>query len=232
MINTNLKQKPSLLLLASLFISNVAMASPIAFQTPNASWGGWTRGDTNTSYIHWAQIESLEDETPDIGNLGTSFAGLYANNSGAFLTGGGAGGNIYSFSDTPDFTVEFNTNYVAPSSPVTVALQLKIQGTDLDTNLVTLGGEKWDSTQTLFSGSAGGAFGGASKEYLFVWENVASNTDYYLDFLAVGSSLSLDEVSIDIGLSSASPVPLPATAWLFLSALSGLVAVRRNTSLS
>lgn len=228
MIKTTLKQKNVILFISALLLSNVAVATPIAFQDPaTAAWGGWSRGDASTSYVHWAHIDSLSDESPDAGNLGTSFAGLYANNGGAFLTGGGAGGNVYSFSDTPDFSVEFETDYAAPST-VTVALQLKILGTDLDSSQVTLGGMAWDSTETLFSGSAGGPFGGASKEYLFVWENVSGDTDYYLDFTATGSSMSLDEVSVDIAPSA---VPLPAAAWMFLTALSGLSIVRRKKNI-
>lgn len=224
MISTTLKQKNLILLASALLLSNAAMAAPVAFQDPSsASWGGWSRGDANTSYIHWAHIDSLEDESPDVGNLGTTFAGLYANNSGAFLTGGGAGGNVYSFSDTPDFSIEFSTDYTTTKPAVTVALQLKVLGIDLDSSSVTLGGAAWDSTQTLFSGDAGGAFGGASKEYLFVWDNVTANTDYSIDFLAMGSSMSLDEASIDV-----SAVPLPAAAWMFLTALTGLSVARRK----
>jgi len=229
MINTALKQKKLILFISALLLSNVTMASPVAFQDPSsASWGDWSRGDSITSYIHWEHIDSLDDETPDAGNLGVSYAGLYANNSGAFLTGGGAGGNVYSFSDTPNFSVEFETTYATPASTVTVALQLKILGTDLDPTLVTLGGEAWDSSQTLFSGSAGGPFGGASKEYLFVWNDVTASADYSLDFFATGSSMSLDEVSVDVGVSA---VPLPATAWMFLTALSGLSVARRKNNI-
>lgn len=235
MINTNLKQRASLLFIGLMLVSTGVTASAvnpsqaIAFQDPSASWGGWARGDAETSFAHWAHIDSLLDMTPDEGNIGTNTAALITNNAGAFLTGGGAGGNIYSFGDTPDFTVVVGTDYAAPSDFVTVALQLKILGTDLDSSSVKLGGAAWDSTQTLYSGLAGGPFGGQEKEYLFVWDHVAADVAYSLDFLATGSSMSLDEVSVDIGVSA---VPLPAAAWMFLSALSGLAVTRRKVNMS
>lgn len=223
MININQKLRGMLLFLATLFITNGATAA-INFQDPStASWGGWSYGDAETSAVHWSVIDGPlpTDSSPDVRNLNTSLATLTANNPGAFITGGGLGGNIYSFSDTPDFTVVVNPDYAAPTSPVNVALQLKILGTDLDPNSVTLGGSAWNSTQLLFEGDAGGPFGGLDKEYLFVWEGVTAGSSYALDFLASGSSMSLDEVSLDVGVSA---VPLPAAAWLFLSAIVGITA--------
>jgi hypothetical protein len=230
MINNNLKQRATLLFFATLLVSNAAVAN-VAFQNPNtASWGGWTRGDANTSFVHWDKIGGpgtldLVDTTPDAGNIGTTTAVLAPNNAGAFVTGGGAGGNIYSFSDTPDFSVVLQPDYATPTAPVTVALQLKVLGTDLDLSSVKLDGATWDSTQTIFSGTAGGPFGGLDKEYLFVWDNVAASIAYSLNFLATGSSMSLDEVSVDIGVSA---VPVPAAVWMFMTALSGLAVTSRR----
>lgn len=234
MINT--KQSASLLFVVTLFAANVAFANTAFQDSSTASWGGWTRGDANTSFVYWDHIGGpdvldIVDDSPDGGNFGTNFAQLVSNNAGAFVTGSGAGGNIYSFSDTPDFTIDLDTDYAAPASPVTVALQMKILGTDLDASSVKLGGLAWDSTQTLFSGQAGGPFGGAELEYLFIWTNVAADVAYQLDFLAQGSSMSLDEVSVDIG-ASVSAVPVPAAVWMFMTALSGLLVLRRKASIA
>lgn len=234
MININFKQKAMLAFFSMLLASNTVSAQ-VAFQDPaTAAWGGWNRGDANTSFAHWDHIGGpgtldVIDSTPDGGNTGTSSTILAANNAGAFVTGSGAGGNIYSFSDTPDFTVAMNTDYAAPSSAVSVALQIKILGTDLDLSSITLDGANWDTTQTLFSGSASGPFGGADKEYLFIWNDVAADIAYSLNFLATGSSMSLDEVSVDIGVSQ---VPVPAAVWMFLTALSGLAVTRRKASIA
>ena len=227
-------QSASMLFAVALLASNAVTANSSFQDSSTASWGGWAHGDANTSFVHWDHIGGpdvldLVDDTPDAGNFGTSFAQLAPNNAGAFVTGSGAGGNIYSFSDTPDFTVDIDTSYAAPASLVNVALQLKILGTDLDAGTVTLDGMAWDVTETLFSGQAGGPFGGAELEYLFVWNNVTADTAYQFDFLAQGSSMSLDEVSVDIGVSA---VPVPAAVWMFMTALSGLAVSRRKVNIA
>lgn len=220
----------TLLFCSTLMMANSTFAANVAFEEPNAaSWGGWNRGDVNTSYVHWDVINALSDNSPDGGNLGTTSALLNANNAGAFITGGGLGGNVYSFSDTPDFTVAVQPDYASPTEPVTVALQLKVLGTDLDLASIKLDGVAWDSTSTLFSGNAGGPFGGQDKEYLFVWNDVTASAAYALDFMATGSSMSLDEVSVDIGVSA---VPLPASVWLLMSAMSGLSLMRRKQKIA
>lgn len=226
------KLRAILLLSFAAVVSNAAMANT-AFQDPaSAAWGGWTRGDANSSFVHWDQIGGpgtldIVDSTPDAGNIGTTSAVLTPNNAGAFVTGSGAGGNIYSFSDTPDFTVDIQPDWSGAGLAGTVALQLKILGTDLDSSSVTLGGSAWDNTETLFSGMAGGPFGGLEKEYLFVWENVSLASALKLDFLATGSSMSLDEVSVDIAA-----VPLPGAVWLFLSGLSGIAFTSKRKARS
>lgn len=226
MIKPMFKQKAILLVSLTALASNAALAS-VAFQDPNsAAWGGWTRGDENTSFAHWDHIggpgtTDTVDSTPDGGNEGTTSAVLTPNNAGAFVTGSGAGGNIYSFSDTPDFTVAVAPDYAGGEG--TLALQVKVLGTDLDLNSVTLGGEAWDSNETLFSGDATGPFGGADNEYLFVWDNISLSSPVEVDFMATGSSMSLDEVAVDFStIDPPAPVPLPAGVWLFLSGLSGL----------
>lgn len=225
------------LLVTTLLLSSQTFAIPIAFQDPGtAAWGGWDRGDAGTIYTHWAVIDQLPfDGSPDISNSGSAAAGLQTNNPGGFITGGGLGGNIYSFSDTPDFTA-----YTAPSvsltGPVTVAMQIKVLGTDLDTDSVTLGigglATAATSITTLFQGDAGGAFGGLDKEYLFTWDLASEELGGYIfDFNATGSSMSLDELAFDIGPGSITPpaaVPVPAAIWLFGSALFGLVGTRRK----
>lgn len=111
---------------STLMMANSAFSANVAFEDPNtASWGGWNRGDANTSFVHWDVIDAIPDNSPDGGNSGTTSALLNPNNAGAFITGGGLGGNIYSFSDTPDFTVAVQPDYVAPTDPVTVACSLK-----------------------------------------------------------------------------------------------------------
>lgn len=227
-------------LCALIMLGGHAFAASTSFQDPGtSSWGGWNRGDAGTVYVHWEEYGDTDgmtnDFTPDAGFSGAALGHHLTNNPGGFITGGGLGGNIYSFSDTPDFTT-----YTQPAGPitpgvggaVTVALQIANLGTDLDLSSVELMvggvGVAADSVTTLFSGSAGGPFGGAVFERLFLWTLASDIGFYQFDYNALGSSLSLDALSIDIGPAA---VPIPAAVWLFASALLGLVSIRRRPAL-
>lgn len=227
----NAKQT-GVLLLSLLILGVVNTASgAVAFQDPaTASWGGWDRGDDGTSHGHWSVItDDLggtafdSDSLPDFGNFNNKAAMLFAHNDGAFVTGGGLGGNVYSFTDTPSFSLYVVPDYKLPSSPVTFALQVKVLGTLVDFNSVNLNGVAWDTSETLFTGDAGGPWGGADEEYLFVWHNVAASEAYAVDFMALGPHMSLDEVAFDVAV-----VPLPPAVFMFGTALLGLIGLRRK----
>ena len=243
----NTKQTGALLLsLSALVMANSASAAgAVAFQDPaTASWGGWSIGDAETSHGYWDVITQdnagasfIFDGAPDNGDFNNSSAVLSANNPGAFVTGGGLGGNVYSFSDTPSFNLDINPSYsFADAGTVTVALQLKVLGTLLDFASVDLGGLAASSATTTHTGTAGGPFGGAAEEYLFVWEDVVASTAYSLNFAALGSSMSLDEVQFDIGgyvkdaviVIPPNAVPVPAALLMFGPALLGFMGLRRK----
>jgi len=234
-----------LLSLSALMMANTASAAgAVAFQDPStAAWGGWAIGDAETSHGYWDGIADDAgttafdiDSSPDNGDFNNAYTELVAHNPGAFVTGGGLGGNVYSFSDTPDWTLDIGTDYTfADAGTVTVALQLKVLGTLLDFDTVNLGGVSYDSAETLFAGAAGGPFGGAAGEFLFVWEDVVASTAYTLNWMALGSSMSLDEVQFDIGgfaANSVTPppavIPIPAAAFMFAPALLGFMGLRRK----
>jgi len=225
----------SLSLSALMAFSAQAYSASTSFNDPStASWGNWDRGDTGTAYAHWETIDSLSDHSPDAGNAGNNVAGLITNNLGGFITGSGLGGNVYSFSDTPNFTTYLQTAATI-AGPATVALQLATAGTALDLATVVLAGFGIaDSVTTLASGAAGGPFGGDATETLFVWELATGITDYVFNFLATGAHLSLDAVSIDVGPAAftqpPSAVPIPAAIWLLGPVLAGLGITRRKTS--
>jgi hypothetical protein len=242
-----------LLSLSALMSANTAFAAgAVAFQDPStAAWGGWSIGDAETSHGYWDVIADDAggtafdiDSSPDNGDFNNSYTELVANNPGAFVTGGGLGGNVYSFSDTPDWTLDIGTDYTfADAGTVTVALQMKVLGTLLDFSTVNLGGLGYDSAEVTYSGVAGGPFGGAEEEYLFVWEDVVASTAYSLNFAALGSSMSLDELQFDIGgymadivdpvdpidpIDPPSAVPVPAAVFMFAPALLGFMGLRRK----
>lgn len=228
-----------------MLFSGQLFAASTSFQDPATStWGGWNRGDFGTVYVHWEEFgdddgmggfNQTNDLSPDAGFSGSVALGHHiTHNPGAFVTGGGLGGNIYTFSDTADFTtytqVAGPPGTIGGGGPVTVALQIANAGTDLDLSSVVLdvGGVATaaDSVTLLSSGSAGGPFGGSTWERLFLW-TIGSDLGFYqFDYNALSSSLSLDAVSIDIG--PAAVVPVPAAAWLLGSALIGLIGVGRR----
>lgn len=241
MTNTNIVT--SLSLVATLTLSGTAFAASTAFEDPaTASWGGWTHGTPGTAYAQWEEFGDTDgmanDFSADAGFSGAAIAHHISNNAGAFVTGGGLGGNIYSFSDTPDFTTYIQPFTVIPGAEgITVALQISSSGTELDLGSVSLsnsgvGGtftSSYDSVSTIFTADAGGAFGGEITEYLFLW-NLDSDIGFYqFDYSATGAHLSLDAVSIDIGPALASTaVPIPAAFPLLGSAVIGLLGFMRR----
>ncbi|MEM7252597.1 MAG: VPLPA-CTERM sorting domain-containing protein [Pseudomonadota bacterium] len=210
-----------------------AHAASNSFQDPaTAAWGGWTRGDAGTVYTHWEEFDSCTpsgpfceadpDSVPDAGNLGATTAIVIPNNPGAIVTGNGTGGNIYSFGDTPDFDIVIQPS-TTPTQPVRVALQVAVLGTDVDDSSVLLNGQAFDQKIVLESFMGGPPFGGVDNEYLYLWLAAPAAAAYSFDLIAQSSSLSLDALSVDLA-----PVPLPAAAWLFGSAILGVLAIRRR----
>ncbi|PHS33054.1 MAG: hypothetical protein COA95_01730 [Methylophaga sp.] len=237
-----------LLSLSALLMAGTASAAT-AFTDPTTAVWGWDRGDTETSYAEWSVIADNAfdpsaptgafdaDSSPEIGNNGFVLTDLVANNTGAFVTGTGLGGNVYSFSDTPDWTLDVETDYTLGAGTVDVYLQLKVLGTLLDFTSVTLDGLGYTTADVVYSGAAGGAFGGAEEEYLISWIGVEASSLYSLSWLALGSSMSLDEVSVDIGNYAATPiilppsaVPVPAALFMFGPALLGFMGLRRKVA--
>lgn len=198
-----------LLPLSSLLMVNIASAvPPLAhyFQDPaTAAWGGWSRGDPGTAHAYWDEIGTRGqpfdyDSSPDIADINNTSAIIIANNPGGFVTGTN---NVYSFTDRPDWTLEIVPDYTLGTGTVTIALQLNVLGNLVDFNTVNLGltdhTANFTSSEVLFLGAAGGAWGGSAQESLFVWENVPTASSYILNFLATYKHMSLDELAFDIG---------------------------------
>lgn len=201
------KKQPLILLLylSSLIMVDIVSAAALHFQDPaTAAWGGWDRGDAETSHGHWDVFEGTGtfdfDSSPDIADLNNASTTVFANNPGAFITGTN---NVYSFSDVPDWSVEIVPGYTLSAGTVTIVLQLRVLGRELDFDTVNLGltdnTANYTSAEQLFLGDAGGPFGGSAEEAIFIWENVPVAPSYALNFLSQDTSLSLDDLVFDIG---------------------------------
>lgn len=244
----------AILCLSSVLLSSTTYAASTHFQNPGtASWGEWQRSDPSSIYVHWEEFDAfvdgsggtsvLPDTAPDIANIGSDFSVLIANNTGSFITGGGASGNIYSFSDTADFSIAIDSSSAhenLPPGDMRVALQVAFAGTEIDDSSVKLlGSFPFTQKIVLVQADASGEFGGVQNEYLYLWDLEYNNplplplAAFSIDFKAEGSSLSLDAVAIDIGpVSTISSVPLPPAFLLALPCIAGLARMRRHASVS
>ncbi|MEM7401338.1 MAG: hypothetical protein AAF304_05250 [Pseudomonadota bacterium] len=240
----NLKKLMLAVVLTVMTLATVpAYAVSASFQDPaTASWGSWNRGDTGTVYVHWEEFDDCTpgipfclanpDTVPDEGNFGASTSVVDPLDPTAFVTGSGAGGNIYTFSGVQDFDVT-----VTPISPISgpeirIALQIAILGTDIDESTIMLNGIGFDSRTTLETQPPNPQFGGVDNEYLYLWtltdgvDYTGSVNNFLFDLTASGSSLSLDALAVDIAA-----VPVPAAVWLFGSALLGFLGIGRRRAI-
>lgn len=234
-----------------------APAASTSFQSPDtATWGDWRRGDAGSLYVHWERFDAflpigfpsaLPDSTPDRARIGVRSATLIPNNPGAFITGSGAGGNVYSFGDINDFDVIVQPVDGFPLSPLTVALQVSVVGTDFDDASIKLNGAGFTSKTVLATGSAaapggvGGTGNGVDNEYLYLWQNVqrvSTAVPFFFDLRALGTSNSLDALAIDIGPvalaptppDTPAPVPLPGPLGLLALGLCSFVVRARSSA--
>lgn len=230
-------------LLTGIFLIGATLSSQsmAAFVDPaTESWGGWTRNTGNTVYAHWDSF-SLDgpsvipsppapvanpdgDLTPDVNNYGTQLAATVPLNPATFGT---STDNWYTAAGPGAFvSYVFADNLINPPGfgPVTAALQIKTQGTPLDTSSVILQDGAttniWTPDSSTLLSNSGGV-----QEWLFLWDLSADISTYFFSYTATGAHMSLDQVAIDIGPS---PVPVPAAIWLFVSGLLGMVGVARR----
>lgn len=246
--------------LVAIVAGSNALAASTSFQSPNtASWGDWQRGDAGSLYVHWERFDAflplgfpsaLPDSTPDRARIGVKSATLIPNNPGAFITGSGAGGNVYSFGDINDFDVIVQAVDGFPLGPLTVALQVSVVGTDFDDASIKLNGARFTSKTVLATGSAaapggvGGTGNGVDNEYLYLWQNVqrvSAAVPFFFDLRALGTSNSLDALAIDIGPrallpvtpappDTPAPVPLPGALGLLALGLCSFVVRARSSA--
>lgn len=143
-----------------------------------------------------------------LGN-GSSDAVLRQLDPGAFLTGGGGAGNIYSFGTALQFNLAD-----ANTAPVeTVVFQTRTTGTELDYATVALsydlggGPQALTATRVETDRTNTGSFGVAVSSLWTFNLSGRGVTDYALTFSAAGSSTSFDSAALDVHFAA---VPEPA----------------------
>lgn len=195
---------------------------------------GWTRGTTvGSHYAEWNVFNddipggNIQDNTPEVSLFGGGSYLLEETTGGAFLT---SGGNIYSPTVATAFNLTANNLGGAPTDTRDVYLRVASVG-NFDTTLnrsftnFKLNGIDGIYSQ-LFKETITGGFGGSEVEALVFWDDVPNNQPLVFSWNAVGSSVSLDQLSLDVGPISA--VPVPAAAYLMGSGLVALAALVRR----
>lgn len=199
---------------------------------------GWTRASTPGSlYADWnifnddlpAPATGIQDTSPEVANFGGGTYKVAETTGGAFLT---SGGNIYSpFSAT---LFDFTFGNVA-GGPRDVYMRIASLG-NFNTTLnqaftgFTLNGIAGTYTELFREVSSIVTPGGPSDSYevesLVSFLGVPGASSYLLKFNSIGDSVSLDQLSLDVG--PVAPVPLPAAVYLMGSELVGLAAMARR----
>jgi hypothetical protein len=191
---------------------------------------GWTRGGTvGTHYAEWnffnddLPAANIQDTTPEVSLFGGGAYQVAELTGAPFIT---SGGNIYS----PQFPTAFNLTAGNLGGGLSnVYLRVATLGF-VDTGLgrsftnFTLNGIAGTYTE-LFNAALGPGQGN-ELEALVSWLGISHSGSLSIAFNASGSSVSFDQLSLDVG--PVAPVPLPAAAYLMASGLVGLWTMARR----
>lgn len=202
--------------------------------TPDNGFNGrttsWSAAGSGALYAEWnwftddSSAPGIQDFTPDVGSSGVSLSHVYETSGAAFIT---SGGNIYSYAAPISITSVLGDASGTSTGTRTVALKIATLGT-LPLPTATLNGVSANVVE-LYSGDSGSGFGGAEKEYLWLWTNVAATPNYTLKFAAAEASMSLDQLAV-YASPTVSAVPEPTSSALMLVglAMAGIVSRRRG----
>ncbi len=224
----------SIFTLASL-AANATQGTWDATAAPENGFNGLTSAWSTTGpaslYAEWnwftddSSTAGIQDFTPDVGSAGVSLSHVYETSGAAFLTGGG---NIYSFAAPVSITSVIGAASGVSTGTRDAAMKIALLGTP-PLPIATLNGVNATMVE-LYSGDSGSGFGGAEKEYLWLWANVADAPNYTLKFAASESSMSLDQLAIYASPAAAVPEPASGVLMLVGLAMAGVMSRRRRTS--
>ena len=169
---------------------------------------GWERQDPNSTFWSWGSYFGPDGpNAPNIGGfptpLPTGFIApdVFDSTPSSFIT---STGNIYSFSDPVDITVEFPNYGLGDGFETEVVIQVLTIGNELDPESVALNAEGLaedvppDEIRELdrqFLGS--GQFGGDRVETLLRWVVPGNASGYTAGFTAAAPSVSWSDFTID-----------------------------------
>ncbi|HSI44936.1 MAG TPA: PEP-CTERM sorting domain-containing protein [Methylophilus sp.] len=214
-------------------LSTLALALGMAFSSSafaaSAIWNSATPWgtDTTSSFAQWSAINTTNDTTPDAGFSGATSASLRETSGNGFVTGGGLGGNIYSYTGTTTFTTTLGV--AATTGLFDVYLRIGTIG-EVASTTATLNGTS--ATSVVWNGGAvDGPFGGAAQEVYWKWEDVAASTLYTFNFAAIGPHMSLDQVALaTVAVPAVTPVPEPEAFSMMALGLGLMAFVARRSS--
>ncbi|MFO0898360.1 MAG: dockerin type I repeat-containing protein [Pirellulales bacterium] len=195
----------SVVALSLLLVGPASTLSALNFVEPQS----WLRGGEGSTYQEWDAFSVLPGQDnpsaagahpPDVG-VDTVEGGrptLQELSGVSFVT---SSHNIYSFSDPLSVQIDLPNFGLGSGYFTTVVLQTKTLGTAIDPATVLLGDVAPDASTVLAEEDIGSP-GGSTKqiETWFRWQlpnDPGNAASYALTFRALGSSMSLDRVSVD-----------------------------------
>ena len=204
-----------------------------AGQPAHALTGSWDGAYTplgGGNYAEWNIFNDtgaalgIQDNTPDVSLIGSGSYQVSELTTAGFLTGG----NIYHFSVPTAFNVSASGLGAGTSNVSLRVASLGNFSTTLNQAFTgfTLNGVAGTYTELFREVGTFGTDTSYEIEALITWLGVTHTGSLAVAFNAIGSSVSLDQLSLDI--ASAAPVPLPAAAYLMASGLVGIAAMARR----